>query len=172
MKGNESMRKFGSSKRNPNPPWPCVQQGVVLPPGSNALEVSRNHENIKEIQNIETKGGNSDFSRPNRSVEPFQDRDGFMPIMGYMNEAEFYKTKPDSLQTRGCANINVSDYLCDKVGNYARVEFLFGENSHIEKTGIIESVGKDFLVLAEAGTGSRIVCSSKNIKFINIYNLK
>ncbi len=158
------MRKFGSTKRNPNPPWPGVQQGVVLPPGSRISMVSGANENLGDNENIIV----NDRQSQNNEPQPIHTRDGFLPIMGYMNEDGISAIQPN----RDCTNMNVSDYLCDKVGNYARVEFLFGENSHIEKTGIIESVGKDFLVLSEAGTGGHIVCSSKNIKFINIYNIK
>ncbi len=163
------MRKFGSTKRNPNPPWPGVQQGVVLPPGSGISMVSGTNEKVGNSENSKADSSQSAFvGVKNNEPQSIHTRDGFLPIMGHMNEAGTVAMQPN----RECTNMNVSDYLCDKVGNYARVEFLFGENSHIEKIGIIDSVGKDFLVLNEAGTGSHIVCSSKNIKFINIYNLK
>ncbi|MBR5155049.1 MAG: hypothetical protein IKW62_01015 [Clostridia bacterium] len=235
------MRKFGSSRRNPNPPWPGVQQGVVLPPGSNMSAINRNNAEVKGNENIIVKNRELDSADARDSFTPVSDnrntdemrsggvdsvstrdgfmpimnndnpvrmrdgemgpihtrdgfmpimnndnpvrmrdgeigpihtRNGFIPIMNYMNEGGISQAQSSGLQNRGCANISVSDYLCDKMGNYARVEFLFGDNTHVEKTGIIESVGKDFIVLTEAGSGSHIVCSAKNIKFINIFNFK
>ena len=66
----------------------------------------------------------------------------------------------------------VSEYLNRNIGKYAKVEFLFGDNTHIEKNGILRTVGKDFLVLEEAGSRNHVVCSAKNIKFINLYDVK
>ncbi len=171
------MRKFGSSKRNPNPPWPGVQQGVVFPPGSKNSAIGR-RDIDKAATDIEVREKVPNLiDARNGEIEPLHTRDGFVPIMSYMDgetASGMYSNgiQQNEIQSRDCPKMSVSDYLCNKKGNYARVEFLFGENNHIEKTGIIESVGKDFLVLTEAGTGVHIVCSSKNIKFINIYNLK
>ena len=75
------------------------------------------------------------------------------------------------IQSSVCSKIDTEAYLCQKIGSYLRVEFLFGENIHVEKTGVLKNVGKDFLVLTESGTDTEIVCSAKNIKFINIYNI-
>ncbi len=159
------MRKYGSTKRNPNPPWPCVQNSVVLPPGSAAAAMSKTEKPQKNDDIIKVT---------DRELETVHERDGLLPIMDYMTESGMSMPSKSNINihNKKCSNMTVSEYLCDKTGNYARVEFMFGENTHIEKTGILENVGKDFVVLTEAGTGSRIVCSSKNIKFINIYNLK
>ena len=155
------MRRYGSAKRNPNPPWPGVQSSVVLPPGTNEAAIGR----------FDMAANNDDIIRiSEREAEEVQERnDRLTPIMDYMEEGGM---SMNNSKTRSCTNMSVTEYLCDKTGSYARVEFMFGENTHIEKTGMLENVGKDFVVLTEAGTGSRIVCSSKNIKFINIYNIK
>lgn len=157
------MRKFGSTKRNPNPIWPGVQNSVILPPGTNSSVTRETKENSKPNDIIKVA---------DRESENVHERDGFIPIMSYMTEGGMAMPPADNIHNRKCSYVSVTDYLCDKTGNYARVEFMFGENTHIEKTGVLESVGKDFVVLTEAGTGSHIVCSAKNIKFINIYNIK
>ncbi len=157
------MRRYGSTKRNPNPPWPGIQNTVVIPPGSNPAAVGRT-DKTSDADNV--------IKVSDKEIGPLHERDGFIPIMGYMTESNMAINPAKNIHTGKCSHTTAMDYLCDKTGNYARIEFLFGENTHIEKTGILESVGKDFVVLTEAGTGSRIVCSAKNIKFINIYNLK
>lgn len=169
------MRKYGSSKRNPNPPWPGEQSVVVVPPGSNAAAVGQVNEQVRSA-------GSQTMQNDDSNV--MHSRDNQMPLMGYGQEdnrtsqMQYMQGNTAASQmgsvpmmNSGCGAVGISTYLCQRVGNYARVEFLFGENMHIEKTGILENVGKDFIVLTEAGTGSHIVCSVNNIKFINIYNL-
>lgn len=150
------MRRYGSSKQNPNPPWPNEQKTVVVPPGSSSGAIGITAE-IEETQNAYIS-------------EYIHSRDEENPIMDYTN---FENTMLLSNGIKGsiCSKMSVSDYLCKKTGKYAKVEFMFGENTHIEKTGVLESVGRDFIVLSEAGSGARVVCSVKNIKFINIYNV-
>ncbi len=159
------MRRYGSTKRNPNPNWPGVQTAVVLPPGTTPSAIGRINKNEKNNDIIEV----TDRETDNVNIH---ERDGFIPIMSYMTENGMSMSSPTNQGGKRCSDMGVTDYLCDKTGHYARVEFMFGENTHIEKTGVLESVGKDFVVLTEAGTGSQIVCAAKNIKFINIYNLK
>jgi hypothetical protein len=159
------MRRYGSSKRNPNPKWPCEQAVVVIPPGSNGSAVGRMNESTR-IANEELIYSESTIS------EVVHQREDNIPIMNYMEESQ--KNIGSNMQQNNlwCNKANVSDYLCEKKGSYAKVEFMFGENIHVEKNGILENVGKDFLVLKEVGTGTQVVCSVKNIKFINIYEVK
>ncbi len=158
------MRRYGSTKRNPNPPWPGIQTPVVLPPGSTPSAIGRVDNTAKNNDAVKVM---------DREKETIHERDGLIPIMSYMTDSNIsISAANEHKRDKKCSNMSVTDYLCDKTGSYARVEFLFGENTHVEKNGILESVGTDFVVLTEAGTGSRIVCSSKNIKFINIYNIK
>lgn len=204
------MRKYGSSKRNPNPPWPGEQSVVVVPPGSNAAAIGQVNEQVRSAgsQTMQNDDSNVMHSRDNQMpLMGYAQEDNRTSQMPYMQENNQAPQRPYtqenqasqmpytqrnnrtsqmqymqgntaasqmgsmSMMNNGCGAVGISTYLCQRVGNYARVEFLFGENMHIEKTGILENVGKDFIVLTEAGTGSHIVCSVNNIKFINIYNL-
>ncbi len=157
------MRRYGSTKRNPNPVWPGVQTKPVLPPDSRPMQEEKN---VKSVQNDDI------IKVSDREDGKMHQRDGLIPIMSYMTDSGMAEQPVGSIHNKKCQDMKITDYLCDKSGNYARVEFLFGENTHVEKTGVLESVGRDFVVLVEAGTGSRIVCMAKNIKFINIYNIK
>ena len=94
--------------------------------------------------------------------------------MGYAGNSreETGKSLQGVMQSKGNELVEVSEYLAKSLGNYAKVEFLFGENTHIEKNGILKTIGKDFIVIEETGSKNNIICSAKNIKFINIYDMK
>lgn len=158
------MRRYGSTKKNPNPPWPCQQSVVVVPPGSSAAAVGKINEPTRSLPAMAqgTTGANA-----LQTGEVVHSRDNQVPIMGYMTNSKMAETDNTGA---GCGRTEVSAYLCRVLGHWMKVEFLFGDNTHIEKIGILKDVGKDFIVIEEAGSGSRIVCSMKNIKFINIYS--
>ncbi|MBQ2932703.1 MAG: hypothetical protein IJE62_07715 [Clostridia bacterium] len=153
------MRKYGCSKRNPDPKWPC-EQAVVAVPADSAVATAAKVNGTLRI--MESQIPSTPEINPSDSPHS---RDEQTPIMGYMTQPGQSLSRPD------CGKTEVSSYLCQSIGSYAKVEFLFGENVHVEKTGVMENVGKDFIVLSEAGTGTKIVSSLKNIKFINIYNI-
>lgn len=153
------MRKYGCSKRNPDPKWPCEQSVVAVPADSAVATAAKVNGTLRIMENqMPTTPEVSPIDRPHSRDEQTQ-------IMGYMTGP------PQPLSRADCGKTEVSAYLCQSIGNYAKVEFLFGENVHVEKTGVMENVGKDFIVLSETGTGTKIVSSLKNIKFINIYNI-
>ena len=164
----EIMRRYGCTKRNPDPKWPYEQAVIAVPKDSQVATAAKMNNTLKVLESAdlseeirtESLGENEEFFREKN-----------MPIMGFDTDGIAQKRGTlEKLENRICPENNVSSYLCQKVGNYAKVEFLFGENTHVEKSGILESVGKDFIVLTESGTNARIVCSAKYIKFINIYN--
>ena len=158
------MRRYGCTKRNPNPKWPYEQAVVAVPPNSQAATAAKMNNSLRVLENQQIK-----------ETENLSDNNGYfretnMPIMGYMQK-DGIENSFGKIQSSVCSKIDTEAYLCQKVGSYLRVEFLFGENIHVEKTGVLKNVGKDFLVLTESGTDTEIVCSAKNIKFINIYNI-
>ena len=69
-------------------------------------------------------------------------------------------------------NINFQDlqtlanFVKTQIGKNATIEFLIGENSLIEKTGTIVSVGENYVLLNESSTRNLIACDLRGIKFI------
>lgn len=69
-------------------------------------------------------------------------------------------------------NINFQDlqtlanFVKTQIGKNATIEFLIGENSLIEKTGTIVSVGENYVLLNESSTRNLIACDLRSIKFI------
>ncbi len=186
------LRRYGSNKRNPNPPWPNEQSVVVVPPGVNATAIGRQDAEVRSMPDEEkiTVTDKSEIIHNNAETsnnlekseiensESFEDRD--RPIKTYipetsMRNSDLVRNNPMSGTrtdiNRNCGIMSANSFLCGHTGKMVRVEFLFGENTHVEKTGILQSVGKDFMVISEPGTNNSIVCSVKNVKFINIYNL-
>lgn len=159
------MRKFGTNKKNPNPPWPNEQSVVVVPPGINANPMKLPQKNQASIHSDEAVFAN--ITDENNSISERNLRRD--PIMGKMiMKNESSNQMSDSKKCSG-ENFGVTQYLCGKIGNYVRIEFLFGDNVHIEKIGILRDVGKDFVAITENGTNNTIVCSTNRIKFVNVY---
>ncbi len=178
------MKKFGINKQYPNPPWPSDQPVVVIPPGSNPTSVGvpnmplrtipaqeQGFENMQELQN---EARPSSSATANYSMVQGEERQ--FPLMGNMtNQMTGQGSFPQfslTQTTQGCSlNSNVTDYLCSQIGRYVRIEFMFGSNMHVEKTGIMREVGRNYIVISETGTNNMTVCSTNNVKFINIYNM-
>lgn len=196
------MRKYGSNKRNPNPPWPNQQSVVVVPDKTTASSMGIEDEMVRTVsadkitltdkeykeKPFEEKLENSindsfELSQDKDLEDPVSDafEDRKSPIMNYIPETAMRssdlaqkESSGQELSTRpanSCGMMAFSKYLCGQTGRLVRAEFLFGENTHIEKTGVLKSVGKDFFVISETGTNNSIVCSVNNIKFINVYNI-
>lgn len=199
------LRKYGTNKRNPNPPWPSEQSVVVVPNGVTASAVGKHGEKVRsmicgeavetaaEIQRENLMAENANAAAeaakttsavslertskyipdvPEERERPFM---GFIPETSMRNSDMVRQNQGSSNISMGantdCGMMNVNSYLCGQTGKFVRIEFLFGENTHIEKTGVLKSVGKDFIVLSETGTNNSIICSVNNIKFINVYNI-
>lgn len=174
-KGVAFLRKYGSNKKNPNPAWPSQNSMVVVPPGSNATAVGMEGQMVYEMTEEELKERNqmSDQSAEMNSeiVEESERELRRDPIMGNLQSGNFRQSGGLSGVRSGniCGNMGVNGYLCGQVGKYVKLEFLFGENTHMEKIGRLREVGKDFVAIQENGTSNIIVCSISKIKFINIY---
>lgn len=167
------MRKFGNTKKNPNPPWPNQQSAIIVPPGSNTNAVGLAGQKAYEMPRNMME--NSSQGSANNSVRFEEDERGLRrdPIMGNMTVRQTQQNmqrQNNNMSIGGmCGNMGVSSYLCGQTGKYVKLEFLFGENTHMEKTGILRQVGKDFVAIQENGTNNMIVCATNKIKFINIY---
>ena len=179
------MKKFQTNKRNPNPPWPDEMPVVVVPPGNTAESVGLNGQQVYKMQT----GGNYDNVSGTENEDMSRDGD-FYPIMGMMQRPtdNIFKSgeggggnmmpemmPSENAMTNGaeriCGSAYINGYLCGHTGRYVRLEFMFGEQNHVEKTGMLREVGKNYIVMQEMGTDTMVVCPLDKIKFINIYNV-
>lgn len=159
------MRKFGTTKRNPNPPWPNQQSVVMIPPGSSPAAIGMENRSVAEPRE------NNSNSTGTITTERNERERRMEPIMGEgfpqrNNSFPMVSSNSYSIAQR---NNDVTAYLYNQKGKYVKVEFLFGDNIHMEKTGTLEEVGKDYIAIRENGTNSIIVCATNRVKFINIF---
>lgn len=163
------MKKFSVNRKNPNPPWPSEQPIVVIPPDLTAAAIGMPDEKVREmpeldLPEIEEKRKTQSY---NDGAEPLEYEERSCGIMGYQNNSN-----KGTLQTAlNCQTRfeSMNGYLKGHIGDYVKIEFLFGEQTHMEKMGILREIGRDFVVICEAGTENDIVCRMNKIKFITVY---
>lgn len=181
------MKKYQSNKRNPNPPWPTEQPVVMIPPGESAGAVGMNGQRVYSMQNDVAASANisengermnggenypimGEVQRPTDRILQNRATNGIMPVQNNrMNQ--WQNMSNVTLQNGSCPDAYITGYLCGHTGKYIRMEFLFGEQTHVDKTGILREVGNNYVVMQEMGTDNMIVCPLNKIKFINIYNV-
>lgn len=157
------MRRYGSNKKNPNPSWPNEQSVLVIPPGSNPASVG-----IKDSTEIPSRKFLSVQLKDN--VDSDGEREARKePLMGNMFPDRMGNLNVNISEHRTSYEMSVNNFLSNQIGKYLKLEFLFGDNIHMEKFGRLKNVGKDFVAIQESGTENVIVCSLAKIKFINIY---
>lgn len=61
-------------------------------------------------------------------------------------------------------------FLREQLGKLMRVEFLIGTNNLIDRVGILEDVGVNYIVLRSLENDSLVFCDINSIKFITISN--
>ncbi|HOV69541.1 MAG TPA: hypothetical protein PLZ84_04400 [Clostridia bacterium] len=61
----------------------------------------------------------------------------------------------------------IPGFLAANIGRTVRAEFVIG-NAYIDKAGRLISVGTNYFILEEAGTGVQIMCDLYSVKFVNI----
>ena len=166
------MKKFGTNKKNPNPAWPCTEQKIIVPPGSNNVAIGANSDDVLMLSEDNKRG----YFQKGESLESRGNSERDLRLYPIMNDKMYgqnmYNFDQNQIavnNTENCVQAGVANYLCSQIGKYVKIEFLFGENTHMEKIGRLSGVGKDFIAITENGTNSTVVCSVKNVKFVNIY---
>ena len=172
------MRRFYQNKRNPNPKWPSQQSVVVVPKGSNAQAIGytqkKTYEMAEESIPVVAINAPSEMQQSEDTYISENEREERRePIMGVPrrdNRTNGGLGVVERPTTEQCSDMAVNGYLCGQIGKFVKLEFLFGENTHMEKIGKLIDVGKDFVAIGENGSNTVVVCATNKIKFINIYN--
>lgn len=60
-------------------------------------------------------------------------------------------------------------YMRTQIGRRAKVEFLIGTNLFLDKTGTLEAVGANYIILKESGSDGLLLCDLYSIKFVTFY---
>lgn len=75
--------------------------------------------------------------------------------------------RPVSLDANTLSYMN--GFLQTQVGRQVQVDFLVGNNSIVQRTGILIGVGVNYILINEFQTDDIVVCDFYNIKFVRIY---
>lgn len=66
------------------------------------------------------------------------------------------------------SNMRLSDIMCMYAGEHIDVEFMFGADTYVKKSGILSGAGMNFIVLTDAETMQKTICDLTDMKFVNI----
>jgi len=130
-------------------------------------ENSNNNDNIMRDENREVRFPLKNDENGNN----LRDMNGNMMMDNHkMNMQTDYQHNMGVALRRpsgGCmANRPLSDFLCSYMGKYITAEFLFGSDTYVKKTGILNGMGMNYIILDINGTTT--VCDLTDAKFINI----
>ena len=78
-------------------------------------------------------------------------------------------TENEASMTGMCSpSVRLSDIMCMYKGKNIEVEFLFGADTYVKKSGILSGAGMNFIVLTDSKTGQKTVCDLTDMKFLNL----
>lgn len=183
------MRYVGNLRNN-TPFENERREKAVFPPGSSVPDMMRENADVME-RDVPNNGGNNFMNnstsmaennqRPNREGEmnssfPLKSGETLrredLPTRGdarslspeYNSNMGFIYSRPQgaSCGTRRALN----DFLCEYMGKYITVEFLFGADTYVKKSGVLNEMGMNYIVLDINGVMT--VCDLTDMKFINV----
>jgi len=62
------------------------------------------------------------------------------------------------------------NWLIEQIGKYIKVEFLIGTSMLIDREGVLEEVGVNYIVIKESGTLDTLMCDLYSIKFVRVFH--
>ena len=163
-------------------------QGSIIPDVVREESVYRNEtrnntfsripNNNEESENMMQTENNSVMGRGNESaVFPYANGGVLRRENSYNREIDDNRSsmmertpvsrRPNAnLMCRG--NQSISEFLCEYMGKYISIEFLFGADTYVKKSGILSESGMNFIVLEDEMGNNKTVCDLLDAKFINL----
>jgi len=65
-------------------------------------------------------------------------------------------------------SVRLSDIMCMYAGKNIEIEFLFGADTYVKKSGILSGAGMNFIILTDPQSGQRTICDLTDMKFVSI----
>ncbi|KYH35153.1 hypothetical protein CLTEP_09730 [Clostridium tepidiprofundi DSM 19306] len=62
------------------------------------------------------------------------------------------------------------NWLIEQIGKYIKIEFLIGTSMLIDREGVLEEVGVNYIVIKESGTLDTLMCDMYSIKFVRVFH--
>ncbi|SMC92090.1 hypothetical protein [Papillibacter cinnamivorans] len=60
-------------------------------------------------------------------------------------------------------------YLTQNIGRSVRAEFILGNSSYVDKSGILIEVGVNYFVLQDVNSRNNIMCDLYSVRFVTIF---
>lgn len=93
--------------------------------------------------------------------------------MTFMGENKIRQTDDESqFETSPAYQGSLQQILTDNVGEYVTVEFLIGTSEIVTRSGVIYSVGINYIVLFNEEQNNYEVCDLYSIEFVTFYEIK
>lgn len=94
--------------------------------------------------------------------------------MSFINENKLRQTEnsDNEFETSPAYQGSLQQVLSDNIGEYVTVEFLIGMSEIITRSGIIYSVGINYIVLFDEDNNRYEVCDLYSIEFVTFYEIK
>lgn len=67
-------------------------------------------------------------------------------------------------------NSSFQELLVQGIGQYAMLEFVFGQGLPMRREGILTNVGEQYLVLYEEHSDTYLLCESDSLVFVTFFN--
>ena len=179
------MRYVGNLKKENSDYFNRQYDKAIFPPDSEIPDMISENSQMYNSMNSENSYKNNNTDNMMRE----ENRDRRLPLKNDANgnnlmdmngdmmmDNHKMNIKPDYQHNMGVAirkptgvcnsNRPLSDFLCSYMGKYITAEFLFGSDTYVKKTGILNGMGMNYIILDMNGTTT--VCDLTDAKFINI----
>ncbi len=130
---------------------------VILPPGGGKIIPYNNEKSFRTYEPENLPCLPKQCTVPQRMAVP----------SGMSGQFHFVSTK--SLNSSETVKLSVTDYLERYIDMYVCLDFWQGNDCKKEKCGILNEVGKDFIVIEDTTTQMLSVIDLKPVHYINIY---
>ena len=64
--------------------------------------------------------------------------------------------------------VRLSDVMCMYAGKMVDMEFMFGADTYVKKSGILSGAGMNFVILTDENTGRKTICDLTDMKFLSV----
>lgn len=136
---------------------------------NNTNDISNNTDLNNLNNNIFQNSINMQDSALNQEIPQPQRQPQTMPLtmQPQINNNLFANNDSQAFQSQE----NLKSFLQTQIGKNVTMQFLVGTNTLVEKSGILVSVGNNFVILKEDGSEEFLVCDFDGLKFINFENI-
>ena len=92
--------------------------------------------------------------------------------MAFIGENKIHQNEESQFETSPAYQGSLQQILTDNVGEYVTIEFLIGVSEIVTRSGVIYSVGINYIVLFNEEKNNYEVCDLYSIEFVTFYEIR